>query len=110
MEYTGSSYRGQRVNGRLEGLGTYTLPTETRYVGQMKDGMFHGRGTLHFPSGSQYEGTWDHGRSVEVRLRARWKGPLPPRAWASCCSPFLWRPPACRLSPLPPCGASPAGR
>ncbi|KAH0615612.1 hypothetical protein JD844_005066 [Phrynosoma platyrhinos] len=53
MEYTGSSYRGTRVHGRLEGTGTYKLPTETKYVGEMKDGMFHGKGTLYFPSISQ---------------------------------------------------------
>nr|XP_028570297.1 MORN repeat-containing protein 5 isoform X2 [Podarcis muralis] len=65
MEYTGSYYRGERVNGRLEGKGSYTLPTETKYVGEMKDGMFHGKGVLHFPGGSKYEGTWENGISIE---------------------------------------------
>ncbi|XP_077163327.1 MORN repeat-containing protein 5 isoform X1 [Paroedura picta] len=65
MDYTGSYYVGQRVNGRLEGDGTYTLPTGTKYIGEMKDGMFHGKGTLHFPSGSKYEGTWDCGIAIE---------------------------------------------
>uniref|UniRef100_A0A670YSV7 MORN repeat-containing protein 5 n=1 Tax=Pseudonaja textilis TaxID=8673 RepID=A0A670YSV7_PSETE len=66
MQYTGSFYRGQRVNGRLEGTGTYTLPTDTKYEGEMKDGMFHGKGTLYFPGGSKYEGIWDKGICVEV--------------------------------------------
>lgn len=53
---------------RLEGTGSYTLPTDTKYEGEMKDGMFHGKGTLYFPSGSKYEGTWEKGICVEVRL------------------------------------------
>ncbi|XP_053138195.1 MORN repeat-containing protein 5 [Hemicordylus capensis] len=65
MNYTGSSYSGSRVHGRLEGSGSYTLPTETKYVGEMKDGMFHGKGTLFFPSGSKYEGTWQFGKCTE---------------------------------------------
>ncbi|XP_041914576.1 MORN repeat-containing protein 5 [Alosa sapidissima] len=65
MELTGSSYSGTYKNGRMEGEGEYTFPTETRYVGQMKDGMFHGKGVLYFPNGSKYEGTWDNGRSKE---------------------------------------------
>uniref|UniRef100_A0ACB8EYU3 MORN repeat-containing protein 5 n=1 Tax=Sphaerodactylus townsendi TaxID=933632 RepID=A0ACB8EYU3_9SAUR len=68
MDHTGSHYLGQRVHGRLEGLGTYTLPTETKYIGEMKDGMFHGLGTLHFPSGSKYEGTWDSGIAIEGKF------------------------------------------
>merc|ERR1711912_99890 len=65
MEYTGSSYEGDYNNGRLEGKGKYTFPTETKYEGEMKDGMFHGQGTLFFPNGSKYEATWQEGRAVE---------------------------------------------
>ncbi|XP_077322949.1 MORN repeat-containing protein 5 [Lithobates pipiens] len=65
MEYTGSRYRGERREDRLEGKGEYTLPTETRYEGEMKDGMFHNRGTLYFPNGSKYEAQWDCGIALE---------------------------------------------
>ena len=34
MEYTGSSYEGQHLNGRLEGEGEYTFPTGTIYKGE----------------------------------------------------------------------------
>ncbi|XP_043107128.1 LOW QUALITY PROTEIN: MORN repeat-containing protein 5 [Puntigrus tetrazona] len=61
MEFMGSSYDGDYNNGRMEGIGEYTLPTHTRYIGEMKDGMFHGKGALHFSSGSKYEGTWEKG-------------------------------------------------
>lgn len=51
---------------RMEGMGEYTIPTQTRYVGEMKDGMFHGKGVLHFPNGSKYEGVWEKGISKQV--------------------------------------------
>ncbi|XP_072422520.1 MORN repeat-containing protein 5 [Chiloscyllium punctatum] len=65
MEYTGSSYVGDYHNGRMEGNGVYTLPTETRYEGGMKDGMFHGNGTLYFPNGSKYVASWDRGAVIQ---------------------------------------------
>ncbi|XP_020366152.2 MORN repeat-containing protein 5 [Rhincodon typus] len=65
MEYTGSSYIGDYHNGRMEGKGVYTLPTETRYEGGMKDGMFHGYGTLYFPNGGKYVATWDRGAVIQ---------------------------------------------
>ncbi|MBW00929.1 MORN repeat-containing protein 5, partial [Eschrichtius robustus] len=65
MEYTGSQYIGEFVDGRMEGEAEYILPTETKYVGEMKDGMFHGQGTLYFPSGSRYDAIWEKGLVVK---------------------------------------------
>nr|XP_040142190.1 MORN repeat-containing protein 5 isoform X1 [Ictidomys tridecemlineatus] len=65
MEYTGSKYIGEYVDGRMEGKAEYILPTETRYVGEMKDGMFHGEGTLYFPSGSRYDAVWEKGLAIK---------------------------------------------
>ncbi|XP_019586795.1 MORN repeat-containing protein 5 isoform X2 [Rhinolophus sinicus] len=70
MQYTGSKYIGEYVDGRMEGDAEYILPTETRYVGEMKDGMFHGQGTLYFPSGSRYEAIWEKGLVVKVSLNS----------------------------------------
>ncbi|KAL2782006.1 MORN repeat-containing protein 5 isoform b [Daubentonia madagascariensis] len=70
MEYTGSEYIGEYVDGRMEGKAEYILPTETRYVGEMKDGMFHGEGTLYFPSGSRYDAIWEKGLVVKVSLNS----------------------------------------
>ncbi|XP_022061874.1 MORN repeat-containing protein 5 [Acanthochromis polyacanthus] len=61
MELIGSSYKGDTKNGRMEGVGEYTFPTDTKYVGETKDGMFHGKGVLHFPNGSKYEAEWENG-------------------------------------------------
>ncbi|XP_068609322.1 MORN repeat-containing protein 5 [Brachionichthys hirsutus] len=65
MELVGSSYSGDTKNGRMDGNGEYTFPTETKYVGEMKDGMFHGKGILHFPNGSRYEATWENGMAKQ---------------------------------------------
>ncbi|XP_034784882.2 MORN repeat-containing protein 5 isoform X4 [Pan paniscus] len=70
MEYTGSKYIGEYVDGRMEGKAKYILPTETIYVGEMKDGMFHGEGTLYFPSGSQYDAIWENGLAIKVWLNS----------------------------------------
>ncbi|KAM5258858.1 MORN repeat-containing protein 5 isoform 4-T4 [Hipposideros larvatus] len=70
MQYTGSQYIGEYVDGRMEGHAEYILPTETRYVGEMKDGVFHGQGTLYFPSGSQYDAIWENGLVVKVSLNS----------------------------------------
>uniref|UniRef100_A0A8I3WS04 MORN repeat-containing protein 5 n=1 Tax=Callithrix jacchus TaxID=9483 RepID=A0A8I3WS04_CALJA len=66
MEYTGSKYIGEYVDGRMEGKAKYILRTETVYVGEMKDGMFHGEGTLYYPNGSQYDAVWENGLAIKV--------------------------------------------
>nr|VZH90228.1 unnamed protein product [Spirometra erinaceieuropaei] len=53
MELLGSSYVGDYKNKRMEGKGTYKLPTGAQYEGEMKDGMFHGEGVLYFTDGSK---------------------------------------------------------
>uniref|UniRef100_A0A2K6U113 MORN repeat-containing protein 5 n=1 Tax=Saimiri boliviensis boliviensis TaxID=39432 RepID=A0A2K6U113_SAIBB len=70
MEYTGSKYIGEYVDGRMEGKAKYILPTETVYVGDMKDGMFHGDGTLYYPNGSQYDAVWENGLAIKVWLNS----------------------------------------
>eukprot|EP00051_Salpingoeca_urceolata_P008957 m.110224 g.110224 ORF g.110224 m.110224 type:complete len:169 (+) comp16030_c0_seq1:88-594(+) len=64
MDHTGSSYEGDRCNGRMEGKGVYTFASGTRYVGEMKDGEFHGEGTLHFPWGATFSAKWVHGKAI----------------------------------------------
>mmetsp|Transcript_19757 Transcript_19757/g.51040 ORF Transcript_19757/g.51040 Transcript_19757/m.51040 type:complete len:167 (-) Transcript_19757:99-599(-) len=61
MDYTGSSYEGDIVNGRLEGKGKYVFPSGTTYVGDFKDGEFHGEGMLVFPDCGKFTGTWERG-------------------------------------------------
>ncbi|XP_070408396.1 MORN repeat-containing protein 5 isoform X2 [Nothobranchius furzeri] len=68
MDITGSSYKGSTQNGRMDGEGEYTFPTDTKYVGGMKDGMFHGKGVLFFPNGSKYEATWENGLAIKGSL------------------------------------------
>ncbi|NWI96318.1 MORN5 protein, partial [Pitta sordida] len=46
---------------RMEGHGSYKLPTGTEYRGQLWDGMFHGEGELLFPGDSTYRALWHRG-------------------------------------------------
>lgn len=64
MEFTGSSYEGDRINCRMEGKGTFTFADGSKYVGDMVDGQFHGHGVLHFPNGSRFEADWVNGKAV----------------------------------------------
>eukprot|EP00075_Anas_platyrhynchos_P037244 XP_027326497.1 MORN repeat-containing protein 5 isoform X1 [Anas platyrhynchos] len=50
---------------RMEGRGSYTLPTGTEYRGELKDGMFHGEGELLFPGGGRYRAVWHRGVPAE---------------------------------------------
>ncbi|XP_068512882.1 MORN repeat-containing protein 5 isoform X2 [Anas acuta] len=65
MEVTGGRYCGETVRGRMEGRGSYTLPTGTEYRGELKDGMFHGEGELLFPGGGRYRAVWHRGVPAE---------------------------------------------
>ncbi|XP_028318578.1 MORN repeat-containing protein 5 [Gouania willdenowi] len=68
MEFTGSTFKGETKDGRMDGEGEYTFPTGTKYVGQMKDGTFNGKGVLHFTNGSKYEATWENGMAKQGSL------------------------------------------
>ncbi|XP_015734834.1 MORN repeat-containing protein 5 isoform X2 [Coturnix japonica] len=67
-ELTGSRYRGRTERGRMEGWGTYTLPTGTQYRGELRDGTFHGRGELLFPDGGTFRALWRRGVQCEGKF------------------------------------------
>ncbi|XP_022244485.1 MORN repeat-containing protein 5-like [Limulus polyphemus] len=64
MNYMGSKYEGHYKNERMEGKGTYILPTGTRYEGEFKNGMFHGNGKMIFPNGGIFVGEWNSGKTT----------------------------------------------
>ncbi|KAM9793335.1 MORN repeat-containing protein 5 [Syngnathus typhle] len=84
MELTGSSYKGPTLNGRMEGEGEYTFPSETKYIGEMKDGMFHGAGVLHFPNGSKYEASWENGIATQGSFTFADGLPYQEKEWDYC--------------------------
>ena len=51
-------YKGEIVNGKPNGSGTYTSPGGFKYVGELKNGKYHGKGTLYHRTGAKYEGEW----------------------------------------------------
>ena len=60
-----------KVNGKMQGQGTATLPDGRKYVGEWKDGMRHGKGTMFdYTTGESKSGKWKdnkpYGRQVIV--------------------------------------------
>lgn len=57
----GGRYRGEVVNGLLQGEGRIDYANGMYYQGQFKDGLFEGPGKWHGASGETYTGTFHQG-------------------------------------------------
>ncbi|RMO20759.1 MORN motif-containing protein [Pseudomonas cichorii] len=57
----GGRYRGDLVNGRLQGEGRIDYPNGSWYAGQFENGLRHGRGEWHASNGDIYKGQFEHG-------------------------------------------------
>lgn len=57
----GGRYRGEIVDGLLQGSGRIDYPNGSYYLGQFEDGQWHGLGTWHSATGDRYEGEFRHG-------------------------------------------------
>ncbi len=57
----GGRYRGDVVNGLLQGQGRVDYPNGSGYAGQFKDGQWQGLGQWHGRNGEVYTGGFDHG-------------------------------------------------
>ncbi|CAI3789955.1 hypothetical protein AHFPHNDE_03664 [Pseudomonas sp. MM227] len=57
----GGRYRGEVVNGLLQGQGRVDYPNGSGYAGQFKDGQWQGQGQWHGRNGEVYTGGFDHG-------------------------------------------------
>lgn len=57
----GGRYRGQIVDGLLQGEGRIDYPNGSHYQGNFKDGQWHGRGSWTAANGDRYEGEFRHG-------------------------------------------------
>ncbi len=57
----GGRYRGDVVNGLLQGQGRVDYPNGSGYAGQFKDGQWQGEGQWHGRNGEVYTGGFDHG-------------------------------------------------
>ncbi|WP_454256211.1 C13 family peptidase [Pseudomonas sp. Marseille-Q8238] len=58
----GSWYAGQFKDGQSEGQGKWRGANGETYVGQFHQGLFEGQGTLTYSDGSRYEGAFKQGR------------------------------------------------
>ncbi|SEE65737.1 C13 family peptidase [Pseudomonas coleopterorum] len=57
----GGRYRGDVVNGLLQGQGRVDYPNGSGYAGQFQDGQWQGQGQWHGRNGEVYTGGFDHG-------------------------------------------------
>ena len=57
----GGRYRGQIVDGLLQGEGRIDYPNGSHYQGSFKDGRWHGRGRWTAANGDLYEGDFRNG-------------------------------------------------
>jgi len=57
----GGRYRGQVVDGLLQGEGRIDYPNGSWYAGDFKDGQWHGMGEWHGSNGEVYRGQFDKG-------------------------------------------------
>lgn len=57
----GGRYRGELVDGLLQGEGRIDYANGMYYRGQFKDGLFDGRGEWHGASGERYQGEFRQG-------------------------------------------------
>ena len=64
----GSWFVGQFKDGMLEGSGEWQGPGGEHYLGEFHEGMFHGQGTLTYSDGSRYQGGFERNRFSGVGL------------------------------------------
>jgi len=57
----GSRYRGEVIDGLLQGQGRLDYGDGSHYEGQFKDGQFNGQGIYTYADGSRYEGEFTNG-------------------------------------------------
>jgi len=68
----GSSYRGDLINGKMDGRGYIQWPDGSSYKGDFKNNKMDGRGILTWSNGDIYSGTFTEGK-MEGIGRLRWK-------------------------------------
>ena len=57
----GGRYRGDVVNGLLQGQGRIDYPNGSWYAGEFHDGLWHGKGEWHASNGDVYKGGFANG-------------------------------------------------
>lgn len=57
----GGRYRGEVVNGLLQGKGRIDYPNGSGYAGEFKNGQWHGQGEWHGSNGEVYTGQFERG-------------------------------------------------
>jgi serine/threonine protein kinase len=67
----GSTYVGQVVDGKREGLGVLEFKDGDREAGEWKDNVLNGLGIEHLSDGPRYEGQWRNGLPTGLGVREK---------------------------------------
>lgn len=89
----GGRYRGEVVNGLLQGSGRLDYANGSWFVGHFKDGQSDGQGEWRGPNGESYVGQFHLG---QFDGRARSSTPMTPAtkadsSRAACMAKAIWR-------------------
>ena len=57
----GGRYRGEVIDGLLQGEGRIDYPNGSHYIGSFRDGQWHGQGAWRGANGDRYEGAFKQG-------------------------------------------------
>ena len=61
----GSTYKGNWVNGKKQGKGTFTTSDGIKMTGQWVDDNMHGEILVNYPSGEERKGEWRYGYLIK---------------------------------------------
>jgi serine/threonine protein kinase len=67
----GSTYVGQQVEGKREGLGVLDFKDGDRQAGEWKDNVLNGLGVEQLNDGPRYEGRWSNGLPAGMGVREK---------------------------------------
>nr|CBA27420.1 hypothetical protein Csp_A02190 [Curvibacter putative symbiont of Hydra magnipapillata] len=66
LEYDGTIYTGDFIEGRATGIGTITSPSRVVYFGEVRDGKPSGNGKLTFTDGTTIAGTFSSNKPLTI--------------------------------------------
>ena len=76
-EKAGERYKGDYVDGKRDGHGTYYYPNGGNYTGQWSDDKKHGNGIEIWPGGNRYDGKWVNNLFRSGKIEEYWSDGKP---------------------------------
>lgn len=80
----GSKYKGELLNGRPHGRGTYTFVNGNIYEGEFTNGQFNGEGQMIFPGYGKHVAKYQNGRALGGQFLFEDGLEYQPQSWPYC--------------------------